>query len=232
MAASTLTSRPAPTARLDAAGGPGARRLRPPSWRNPGLVVGLLLVLASTVGVALLVRAADDTVPVYAARHTLTPGQRLTADDVSVTRVRVPQIQRYLHASDAELGAQVVLRVVPEGELVPVSALGEARDADLRPVTVPVDEQSAAGLAPGALVDVWVAGRSTSRSDGFERPRQVAAAVQVSGRSTARGSWGAGSPASVQLLLSPDLVPVVIEAVDNAARVTLVPVPASLGQRR
>jgi hypothetical protein len=34
----------------------------------------------------------------------------------------------------------------------------------------------------------------------------------------------------VQLLLTAELVPVVIQAVDNGARITLVPVPATLAR--
>ncbi len=223
-------SRPDRPDRPDRSAAPVARRLRPPSWRDPRLLVGLLLVLASTLGGALVVRAADDTVPVFVARQTLTPGHRVRADDLAVAHVHIAGgPARYLPA-DRRPPELVVLRLVPAGELVPVSAVGDAADADLRPVAVPVDEQAAAALDAGALVDVWVARRSASRSDGFDPPRQVASGVQVSDRTLGRGAWGSSSASSVQLLLSPDLVPALIEAVDNAARVTLVPVPASLGR--
>jgi hypothetical protein len=192
-------------------------------------VVGLLLVLASTVAGASVLRAADDSTPVYVARHALVAGRALTSDDVSVARVRVAGgTQRYLGAEHRPDGALVVLRAVAEGELVPLSALGDARDVDLRPVAVPVDGAAAEQLKTGVLVDVRVASRSATRADGFERPRQVAAGVQVVTRSAPHSSWGVPASSTVQLLLTPQLVPVVIEAVDNDARITLVPVPASL----
>jgi hypothetical protein len=229
MSATTSTALPGASVRRPPPAAPvTARRLRRPSWRDPRLLVGLLLVLASTVGGALALEAADDSVPVYVAREALVPGHVLGADDLLVAHVRISSgSHRYLSAR-ARPPALVVLRGVPAGELVPVSAVGDARDVDLRPVAVPADGPAGGELTSGSLVDVWVAARSSSRADGFERPRQVAAGVQVSARATTTSRWGAAEASSVQLLLTPDLVPVVIEAVDNEARITLVPVPASL----
>lgn len=217
-----------------------ARRLRRPSWRDPRLLVGLVLVLLSVVGVATLLRAVDTTEPVLVARHALTPGQAVTSDDLSVARVRIVGADRPYVAASRSLAGLVVVRAVPAGELVPSAALGRADLVDLRPVTVPVEPAMAPSLPRGAVVDVWVAARSADRAESYERPRLVAAGVQVADRSLARAGWGgsaasagsARSPGStgstVQLLLTPSLVPELIQAVDNSARITLVPVPAAL----
>ena len=61
---------------------PTASRLRRPSWRDSRLVVGVLLVLVSTVLGALVVARADDRVPVWAARGQVAPGQQLTESDL------------------------------------------------------------------------------------------------------------------------------------------------------
>lgn len=219
------------------------RRLRTPSWRDPRLLVGLVLVLLSVVGVAGLLRAADTTEPVLVARHALTPGQTVTSDDLAVAHVRIVGAGRpYLPASRS-LAGLVVVRAVAAGELVPSAAVGRADQIDLRPVTVPVEPTVAPSLPRGAVVDVWVAARSADRAEAYERPRLVASGVQVGDRSLARSGWGGGvgSPAStgltgstgstVQLLLTPALVPELIQAVDNSARITLVPVPAALPAR-
>ena len=47
---------------------PTASRVRAPSWRDSRLLVGLLLVLLSTVLGSVVVARADDRVPVYAAK--------------------------------------------------------------------------------------------------------------------------------------------------------------------
>jgi hypothetical protein len=228
------TAGPTSMTRGPAPGGPvrpdpaAASRLRRPSWHDPRLLVGLLLVLGSVVAGALVVRSADDTVPVFVAAHVLSPGDRLSATDVSIAHVRIAGGEgRYLSAAHAVPSDRVLLRAVLPGELLPVSAVGSVTDVALRPVSVPVDAQAVDGLAPGTLVDVWVAARSRERSDAFERPRQLATNAQVSGRSASRGALGSTSAATVRLLLTPDLVPDLIEAVDNDARITLVPVPAT-----
>jgi hypothetical protein len=212
-----------------AQGGPTARRLRPPSWRDPRLLVGLLLVLASVVAGAQVVRAADDTVPVLVARHALTPGDALGTEDVSVAHVRLGGGESaYLSGRHAVPAGRVLLRAVGAGELVPAAAVGSRDDVDLRPVTVPVDPEAAAGLGAGALVDVWVAARDPGRADTYGPPKQVATNALVSARTERSGALGTSSGTAVRLLLSPALVPAVIQAVDNQARITLVPVPATL----
>ena len=59
-----------------------ASRLRPPSWRDSRLIIGVLLVLLSTVLGSVVVARADDRVPVYAAKGEVAPGQQLRAADV------------------------------------------------------------------------------------------------------------------------------------------------------
>lgn len=209
---------------------PPARRIQPPSWRDGRLLVGVLLVLVSIVAGAVLLARADRAVPMYAAARTLTPGTALVAQDVRVVAVRLEgAAQRYLSAGTALPPGQVVLRTVSAGELVPLGALGARDQVDLRPVSVPVAAEVAESLGPGALVDVWVADRDLDRgATAYAAPRQVAAGAEVSGRSTRRGTLGSSTASAVQLLLSADLVPRVIQAVDNSSRITLVPVPATL----
>ncbi|GAA4346986.1 SAF domain-containing protein [Angustibacter luteus] len=206
-----------------------ARRLQPPSWRDPRMVVGLLLVVGSVVAGGLVVRTADDTVPVYAARHTLVPGQRLAAEDVTVVRARLdPGLDRYLAAEGPPEEGRVVLRTVGAGELVARSAVGERAEVDLRPVAVPLDPSAVRRLGPGVLVDVWVSLRRDGASDGFAEPRRIASSVEVAATTSEHGALGSSTSSAAHLLLGPDLVPEVIAAVDNEARITLVPVPATV----
>ncbi|WP_418605469.1 hypothetical protein [Georgenia sp. SUBG003] len=52
---------------------PQARRMRRPTWRDPRLGVGVVLVAASVALGTWAVRDAAATVEVYAARDALTP---------------------------------------------------------------------------------------------------------------------------------------------------------------
>jgi hypothetical protein len=123
----------------------------------------------------------------------------------------------------------VIVRPVPAGDLVPLSAVGSPEEVELRPVSVPVPQEGSEQVRAGVLVDVWVAARVPQRGTGaYSAPRRVAASVQVAGRSTRQGALGSSTTTAAQILLGPDLLPRVIEAVDNEARITLVPVPATL----
>ncbi len=230
----TTTTRPVTAATLRAGPGdtvPVARRVQPPSWRDARLLVGVLLVLVSVVLGALVVARADETAPVWAAAHVLTPGRSLVADDLTAVSVRLQgAAPRYLSAARPLAPGRVVLRTVAAGELVPGSAVGLRDGVDLRPVSVPVATDVAEPLGPGVLVDVWVATREPGGGTAvFTTPRQVATAVEVGGRSTRRGALGSSTASAVQLLLPPALVPDLIHAVDNGSRITLVAVPATLG---
>lgn len=228
---SSATSQPSPAAvRQGPAAVPTARRIQPPSWRDTRLIVGVGLALAAVVGGATVVAGADETAPIYSAARVLTPGTALGTDDLQVVSVRLESAgAHYLAAGTGLAPGQVVLRTVAAGELVPRSAVGRRDQVELRPVSVPVDADVAEPLTAGVLVDVWVADRDPKgTSSSYGEPRQLAAAAQVSGRSTSRGALGSSTGASVQLLLTDDLVPQLIHAVDNDSRVTLVPVPATL----
>lgn len=209
---------------------PAARRLQRPSWRDPRLLVGMLLVLGSVTVGGVVTAAADTTLPVYVAARTLVPGTVLDRSALEVVHARLDTSQpRYLSAESAPPPGRVVVRPVPAGDLVPLSAVGSREDVDLRPVSVPVPPEGSEQVQPGVLVDVWVAARQPQRGVGvFAPPRRVATAVEVAGRSMRQGALGTSTTTAAQLLLGPNVLPQVIEAVDNEARITLVPVPGTL----
>ena len=161
---------------------PAAARLRAPSWRDPRLLVGLLLVLGAVVLGARVVAAADDTSPYYAAARPLVPGDRVGADDVRVVDVRLPDsADGYVGARDPLAPGTVATRTVGEGELLPRSALGTQGDVALQPVGIPV-EAAAPGLGTGAVVDVWVALPDPERAGSFLEPERTVQGATVAGR--------------------------------------------------
>ena len=58
---------------------PRAPRSRRPGWRNPRLLLGLVLVAGSVVLGARLLAAADDTVGVWAVARDLPAGRSARA---------------------------------------------------------------------------------------------------------------------------------------------------------
>lgn len=215
---------------------PSARRLRRPSWRDPRLLIGLVLVLGSVAVGGRLFAAADRTVPVYAARVTLPAGASLDAGQLVVVRLRLTGTSaRYLDATRPVPSGMVLQRTVGRGELMPVAALAPAGSLAARPVTVPLEDGVPAGIAPGGRVDVWATATGTrttgaaAGSGGDDgTPRQIAAAVEVYHVTTGdeRG-LSAGRAAAVQVLVPTDRLPAVLAALARGDAISLLPVPGS-----
>lgn len=207
---------------------PTAKRLQRPSWRDARLLIGVVLVLLGTVLGARLVAGADHTTPMYAAATAIRPGDHLTADNLRRVDIQLgEQSGRYLTAAAAVTEDAYALRDVPEGELVPASAVGSRSAVTVQPVTVEVDASAVRGLPANALVDVWVSPRDTQSTQ--ERYLDATLALQrvsVSPVVQDSGRFGAASASmAVQLRVPRDKVAEVIAAVDKQSRFTLVPVP-------
>jgi hypothetical protein len=139
---------------------PVAARATTPGWRDPRLWIGIAIVAASVVAGALVLGASDDTVPVWAAAQTMGAGHVLTADDVTVRRVR------FADASDADLyypaGQPLpsdlrLARDVGAGEQLPRGAVGGGGTDRLRQVPVSVaGDQVPREVSAGASVDVYL----------------------------------------------------------------------------
>lgn len=204
---------------------PTATRLRRPGWRDPRLLAGIALVAASVALGAWVVRSAQATVPVYAARHALVAGDEVRPDDLRVIDVRGVDLDRYLRA-DRPLGDGVAVRTVGAGELVPRDAVGAARDVDVRSVAVPLTGPPGKDLRVGAAADLWF----TPKPDpGHEvtPPRQVAAGLTIAEVATSGGAFGAGAGPSVHLLVPSAGLPAVLAALAGDGTLDVVVVPGS-----
>ena len=204
---------------------PLGARLRRPSWRDPRLLVGILMVAASVALGAWVVSAAGASTPVYVAREALTPGETLGADQVAVARVRLEraEAERYLPATEPLPDGAVAVRAVGDGELLPRGAVADTADLDVRPVAVPVTEAPSAGVAEGALVDVWV---TPAVPDGeTPEPRLLAEALTVAEVAEPAGAFAVGGGTTVHVLVPTDALPDVLGALsaDEAVHVVLVP---------
>jgi hypothetical protein len=160
---------------------PKAQRSRRPGWRNPRLLLGLVLVAASVVVGARLMAAADDSVGVWTVAHDLPAGATLDEDDLARRQVRFPDqatADGYLTVSDALPDAATLNRPVSAGELLPRAALAERAAADLVevPISVAVDDLPAT-VRQGSVVDVWVAPKVAAV--GGQRPTAVPVLTDV-----------------------------------------------------
>lgn len=138
---------------------PAAVRFQRPGWRDPRLVVGVLLVCLSVVSGAQLLNGRDAVTQVWAAREALTAGETLSTDDLRPVGVRfadAADAAHYVAAASPLAEGAVVDRDLAAGELLPRAALGQGGASGLLevPLTVPGGGVPG-GLARGDHVDVW-----------------------------------------------------------------------------
>jgi hypothetical protein len=137
-------------------------RLRPRPWREPRLVLGVLLVLGATVLGARLAAAGDDRVEYWAVRSGVTPGDTVSEDVLEPTRVRLSDgaSANYVRADEefaAPLDELVWAHELSPGSLVGKTSLVERQGRTSGELPLNVAEGAAPGdLERGDLVDVWV----------------------------------------------------------------------------
>jgi hypothetical protein len=209
---------------------PQARRLRRPTWRDPRLGVGVLLVAAAVALGTWAVRDAAATVEVYAAGEALTPGDTVDADALTVREVRLGDDESLYHlVAEGLPDGAVATRTVGAGELVPRSAVGEAEAIDLRPVVVPLGLAVPADLGPGTVVDLWLA-PSAPMGGGVGQPAAAApepallAAELVVAEVVEDASMLSGTTGTSVELLVPRLdLPDVLAALSSEGQLVAVP---------
>lgn len=207
-----------------------APRLRRPSWRDPRLIIGLVLLLTSVALGARVVALADHTEPVYAARGTLPTGTPLTTDALMVVRVRLAGTEAaYLDARRSLPPGQVLVRPVGSGEIVPLAAIAPAEALELRPVSIPIDGDPPAGLVSGGVVDVWAsAKRREAVGGGYDEPERIARTVEVFDVRAPGTGLSSSRTGSAEVLLPFEELASVLDALANQARVVILPVPGSV----
>ncbi|PZR51541.1 hypothetical protein DNL40_15990 [Xylanimonas oleitrophica] len=204
---------------------PVAARLRRPTWRDPRLVVGVVLVALAVALGSWAVSAASRTVPVWAADAPLTPGEPLSAAALRTVDVRLGGGADLYLPADTPLPADaVVTRVVQPGELVARSAVGAAADVDLRSVAVPVSGGLSDRIRKGRVVDLWFV-PAPARTPGTEapQPRSVVEGVLVEQVDAASTGLVVGSTATLHVLVPTDELPSVLGALGADGSVTVVP---------
>jgi len=210
--------------------GPVAARLRRPSWRDPRLLAGLVMVAASVSLGSWAVSSAQASTAVYAARGALTPGEPVSGADLVVALVRLDaaQASHYLTVADGPPDGLVALRTVGAGELVPRSAVGAASALEVRPVPVTVADAPSAGVVEGALVDLWATSRDMN-GDVVGQPALLAAGLEVAEVARPTGAFAVGGETTIHVLVPERQLPEVLGALATKGSVQVVLVPGTGG---
>lgn len=195
---------------------PVAGRLRRPGWRDPRLLVGVLLIAISVTAVSAVVSAADQTSEYYAVRDTLTPGTVVTRDDVKVVRARLGG-DAYMAPGDEPWGL-VLTRVVGKGELLPSEALADAEDVESRTIAVRTTLPLADGIEVGSLVDIYL----TTDDEGEPRTRAVARSLTVESVEEDDGSFAASSLETVYVAVPDGEIEDLLDALATKGEISVV----------
>jgi len=174
---------------------PAALRARRPSWRDPRLVVGIVLLCGSVLAGARILDGADETVAVLAVRGPLAAGQVIEPSELTTVRLRFADeadADRYLPGG-ADLGDAVALRSLGAGELLPRDAVGNGGAAALAelPLTLRVGRVPAA-VRVGSSVDVWSAEPALDAAGGAGRADAELLLEDVPVLSSGRSAGAAG----------------------------------------
>lgn len=201
-----------------------AARLKQPSWRDPRLIIGIVLVALSVAGCWQLVRAARGTTAVFAAAKDLPAGARVTAADVTSTEVKLASAgKRYLRAEATWPQGIVALRTVAAGELIPAAAVGDAAKLSGRSVIVHVDGPLAEGIVPGAHVDLWAV--EARDDDKKSVPERIAAGVRIVSLHAPKSGFGIDRTTGVELLVDEADIAAVLQLNADNATISILSVP-------
>lgn len=204
-----------------------ARRVRPPGWRDPRLIVGILLVALSVTGVVALVQSLDERQGYWAASVDIVPGARVNADDFHVVQASMSESSDHYWAAGRQLPSEfLVSSTILQGELLTQRQVAESDPDGRQQVGVRVSEDMPSSVTLGSRVDVWVAAASDD-GRGYEEPTKMIANAEVIGTDDNASAFAAANTTTVYLMLSQDAVPPVLDAQANDAKISLV--PATIG---
>lgn len=202
-------------------------RLRKPRWKDPRLIVGIVLVVASVLMGAVLVSRLSETTSVLVARSAIVPGDAISAEDLETVELRLgEQTDHYVGTPEAIPEGAVALRTIRAGELVPLSAIGQSAEVPLRPVVIPVDAAVAESVVPGAMVELWHTAPAAEEGADAQAGLLVPDAVV---RRIDEGSSLGMQEMSVEVLVPSDSVDEVLEVLSQDERLDVIGIPGAHG---
>lgn len=135
------------------------------SIRDFRLWLGLLFIIISILLVQLLFAKASVRNPAVVLKHSIPAGSALSASDLEVVQVVVPESVQTISAVDQAIG-KIVTRDLFAGDLLSTESIVDRIRSDMRLVSVPIKAGHLPTLEVGQLIDVWV----TPATDGMALP--------------------------------------------------------------
>jgi hypothetical protein len=196
-------------------------RLKKPSWKDPRLLVGFLLVLASIVGVISLVGAADQTTEMFVAREAISVGEKVTPANTSKVKVRLADLEQYYITGESGLPeGMVAVQRIGKDQLVPRQSLGKPDELDRKPVAISIDEVLPDQVAAGSRVDVWVALPDTR--NGFGEPTMLLRGAEIAQITPGSTALASARSTVLMVLVTDEQMPKLLGSQANKAKISVV----------
>ncbi len=189
-------------------------------WNDLRFFVGLGLIAASVAGVWLTVTAARQTVPVYAAAHTIVPGDEVTEADLRQVETSLGAAEGAYVTSGRLAPGVIATRTISEGELVPLSALEDGARSRMTTVVVQTTGAVPSEVVAGSVVELWAA--PVLEQGEFGIPAILVADATVAAVNEADSLLGARGSA-LELVVPRSDVAAVLQAVAASAALSVVP---------
>ena len=126
-----------------------------PGFKDPKLIVGLILILISIAGVIGIIRINNQTYTYYTAKNDISIGQKITPDMLIEKQVNLGDSKdRYLSREQLESGKYIAVRQIPAGELISSASAHENIQERRRLVTVTLDRGIASTFKAGERVGI------------------------------------------------------------------------------
>lgn len=198
-----------------------ARQPRRAFWGDARFLLGILLVVASVAGVWLVVAAARQTEPVYAAARTIVPGEPITTGDLRVVDVALGTVAGTYLTPDDLAAAAIATRTIQAGELVPASSVGDVEASRTTSVVVRSAVDVPASVKAGAVVEVWEA-PLLERGE-YDAPRVLLADATVVSVTRDESMIGGGA-ATLEIVIPRGEVAAALAAMAGGSALSVVPV--------
>ncbi len=197
-------------------------------YRDPRLLIGLVLVTVSIGAVIGIVALADEGEEVLAAPRLLVEGERVGLDDLEPRRVVLGvEGHAYVTAADVPESGFVITRTVGPGELVPLSAVGDERGPRSTTVVVTLSTALGATVRPGDRLDLWAA--PAEEAGRFGAPAVIASGTQLVRTVAAEGIVSSGEAGRIELLVPRRDVARILFALANGDALSAIPASLAVG---
>lgn len=169
-------------------------RLQRPGFKDPKLILGVLLILVSIVGVIAIVQLNNRTTQYYTAKNDIHIGDKISTDMLNPVDANMGSASKnYFSADEIKDGDLIATRFINAGDIVSKSSASTETKEKRRLVTVSIDRGAATTLKAGGSVDVWAASRQSSNNG--QSPSSSNAAKEEGGKdgSSADNTSNAGN---------------------------------------